>query len=411
MALGVFTLIISAVLYDLCLNFKTRVVVIRSITTYRLQHKLEESFGFSQWHYDTRNALLVKVLDESGASGWGECYGPAEVTQSAIDSFYAPLLLGWNPLKNEAAWQHCWRASLDFARKGIMMGAMSGLDMALLDLKGKLLNVSVSELMGGRVRDQVQCYATGMYFRKQPEPQLLETILTEAGGYVEQGYKALKIKIGKNLAFDKLQIEAVRRMFPDMRLMADSNHAYDLPEAIEIGRVLEKHDYAWFEEPLSPQHADLSRQLADKVNVPIAAGECEQTRWGFQELLSKGGVQIAQPDLAYCGGPTEALKIRTVASSHGINVVPHCWGTQLNLASATHFLATNYVEPGRAEVAGPLLEVDRTPNPMRDEMYAVGLEIGKGVVTVPTAPGLGVEPDRSAVEGFCLQKTEKTNVG
>ena len=121
--------------------------MIECIRTYRLRHPLEESFGFSQWHYDVRNALLIAVVDDSGAVGWGECYGPAEVTQCAVDSFYAPLLLGRNALQNEAAWQHCWRASLDFARKGVMMGAMSGLDMALLDLKGKLLDVSASELL------------------------------------------------------------------------------------------------------------------------------------------------------------------------------------------------------------------------------------------------------------------------
>jgi D-galactarolactone cycloisomerase len=381
--------------------------MIRAIKTYRLQHKLEESFGFSQWHYNLRNALLVEVVDDSGAVGWGECYGPAEVTQCAVASFYAPLLLGWDPLRNEAAWQHCWRASLDFARKGVMMGAISGLDMALLDLKGKLLNVSVSELMGGRVRDQVRCYATGMYFRKQSETQLLDTILTEARGYVDRGYIALKIKVGKNMAFDKLQVKAMRQAFPAIRLMADSNHAYDLPEAIEMGRVLDEQGYGWFEEPLSPEHAGLFRQLADKVDVPIATGECEQTRWGFQDLLEKGGVQIAQPDLAYCGGPTEALKIRAIASSHGINVVPHCWGTQLNLASGAHFLATTYVEPGRAEVAEPLLETDLTRNPMRDEMYLTAVKIAAGVATVPTGPGLGVEPDRQAMKQFCIQETEK----
>jgi D-galactarolactone cycloisomerase len=381
--------------------------VIQCIRTYRLRHQLEEPFGFSQWQYNTRNALLVEIIDVSGACGWGECYGPAEVTQSAIQSFYAPLLLGWSPLQNEAAWQHCWRASLDFARKGIMMGAMSGLDMALLDLKGKLLGVSASELMGGRVCDTVSCYATGMYFRELPEAQLLELLLAEAAGYVKQGYAALKIKVGKNIPFDVQLVREMRRAFPETRLMADSNHAYDLPEAITVGRVLEEQSFAWFEEPLSPEHHGMFRQLADKLDVPIAAGECEQTRWGFQHLLSAGGVQIAQPDLAYCGGPTEAMKIRTVASALGINVVPHAWGTMLNLASAAHFLASTHVEPGRAEVAQPLLEVDRTPNPMRDEMYAVGLQISAGVVTVPTAPGLGVEPDRAAMKTFTVQETEE----
>ncbi|VGO11983.1 D-galactarolactone cycloisomerase [Pontiella desulfatans] len=385
--------------------------MISSIKTYRLQHKLEESFGFSQWHYDTRNNLIVEIIDDSGTVGYGECYGPATVTQNAVDTFYAPLLLGRDPLKNEAAWQHCWRASLDFAMKGPMMGAISGLDMALLDLKGKLLGISVSELMGGRLRDEVACYATGMYFRKQPEEELLQTILEEATDYVGQGFGALKIKIGKNMPFDKRLIVAMRNTFPDVRLMADSNHAYDLSEAVEIGRLLSEHDYKWFEEPLSPTHPDLFRQLADKVDVPIAAGECEQTRYGFQALLSKGGVQIAQPDLAYCGGPTEALKIRAVASSMGINTIAHCWGTQLNLACALHYLATTYIEPGRATPTEPLLERDLTPNPMRDAMYSMGIAIENGVAKVPVGPGLGVEPDRMEMEKYCVQKTEKTHVG
>jgi len=288
-----------------------------------------------------------------------------------------------------------------------MMGAISGLDMAMLDLKGKLLGVSVSELMGGRVRDEVNCYATGMYFRKVSESKLLDMIIDEAAGYLDSGFKALKIKVGKNISFDKQLITLMRTTFPETRLMADSNHAYDLPEAIEIGRLLDEKNYKWFEEPLSPNHGDKFRQLADKLDIPLATGECEQTRWGFQNLLVKGGVQIAQPDLAYCGGPTEALKIRAIASSLGINVIPHAWGTMLNMASATHFLATTYVEPGRAEVESPLLETDRTPNPMRDEMYLSQLEVADGKVTVPKAPGLGVEPDKKAMEQFCVQETEK----
>ena len=380
--------------------------MIECIRTYHLLHKLKEPFGFSQWYYDSRQALLIEVVDDSGAIGWGECYGPAEVTQSAINSFYAPLLIGRNPLQNEAAWQHCWRASLDFARRGIMMGAMSGLDMALLDLKGKLLNVSASELMGGRFRDELGCYATGMYFKKVPEPQLLEEILEKAADYVGQGYQALKIKVGKNIAFDKKLATEMHRTFPAIRLMADANHAYDLPEAIEVGRVLDECRFAWLEEPLSPELHLQYRQLSDKLDLPLATGECEQTRWGFQTLLAAGGVQIAQPDLAYCGGPTEAIKIRSIASSLGINVVPHAWGTILNLASAAHFLASADVEPGRGEVVEPLLEVDSTPNPMRDEMYSVFMEITEGKVKVPTAPGLGVEPDRLAMESFCVQKTE-----
>ena len=216
----------------------------------------------------------------------------------------------------------------------------------------------------------------------------------------------MKIKVGKNLEFDTRQIAAMRDAMPDTMLMADSNHAYDLPEAIRIGRLLDEHGYAWFEEPLSPEYEAQFRQLHEKVDVPIATGECEQTRYGFQRLLSSGGVQIAQPDLAYCGGISEALKIRTVASSLGVNIIPHCWGTMLNLAAATHFLASGYREPGRAEDEGAILELDRTPNPLRDELFETPVELDRATVRVPTAPGLGVIVDRSAMQSFRVNETE-----
>ena len=381
-------------------------IMIQAIRTYHLHCKLDQPFGFSQWTYDQRNNLIVEVIDDSGAVGWGECYGPSTVTQSGIHSFYAPLLLRKDPRQNEAIWQLIWRSSLDFARKGVMMGAMSGIDMALMDLKGKLCGLSVSELMGGRLRDSVPCYATGMYFKDLEESALIQQILEEAQGYVSQGFTSLKIKVGKNLDFDQKLIVAMRENFPKIRLMADANHAYDLKEATRMGKVLQEHDYYWFEEPLSPNHMDQFRQLSDRLDIPLATGEAEQTRWGFQDLLSLGGVQFAQPDLAYCGGPSEALKIRAIASSHGVNVVPHAWGTMLNMASAVHFIASSYTEPGRAEAMSALLEVDRTPNPMRDEMYATSISIHDGHAKVPTVPGLGVEPDRSLMKTFTIHSTE-----
>ena len=123
--------------------------MIESIRTYLLEHNLNEPIGFSQWYYTKRKALLIEIVDSSGAIGWGECYGPAGVTQSAVETFYAPLLIGKNALENESLWNSLWHASHDFSMKGVMMGAISGLDMALLDPEGKLLNVSASVLMGG----------------------------------------------------------------------------------------------------------------------------------------------------------------------------------------------------------------------------------------------------------------------
>ena len=210
----------------------------------------------------------------------------------------------------------------------------------------------------------------------------------------------------KNPAFDVRWIAAIREALPHTTLMADANHAFDLPEAVRVGLVLDEHNYAWFEERLSPEFELQYRQLHEKLDLPLATGECEQTRFGFQRLLSAGGVQIAQPDLAYCGGISEALKIRSVASSLGVNVIPHCWGTMLNLAAATHFLASGYREPGRAEDGGAILELDRTPNPLRDELFEVPVTIDNATVRVPTAPGLGVVVDRSAIQSFLKNETE-----
>lgn len=376
------------------------------IRTHHLRHELDEPFGFSQWFYSARNTLLVEIIADDGTVGWGECYGPAEVCQAAITRFYGPRLLGRDPLATDRLWHHLWQCSLDFARAGIMMGAMSGIDLALWDLRGKALGRSVSELMGGCYRESIPCYATGMYFKEVPQEALLESLVAEAVEYREQGFAAVKIKIGKNLAFDVRLIAAMRAALPETALMADSNHAYDLPEAVRVGQVLDEHGFAWFEEPLSPEYEFQFRQLHDKIGVALAAGECEQTRHGFRRLLAPGGVQIAQPDLAYCGGISEALKIRTIASSLGVNVIPHCWGTMLNLAAATHFLAAGYREPGRAEDAGGVLELDRTPNPLRDEVFEIPLEIDRGTVRVPSAPGLGVVVSRPALQSFRVNETE-----
>ncbi|RMF90966.1 MAG: mandelate racemase/muconate lactonizing enzyme family protein [Planctomycetota bacterium] len=379
---------------------------ITRIRTHHVRCRLEEPFGFSQWYYDTRNSLLVEIETSDGTVGWGECYGPAAVYQAAIASHYGPLLIGEPAVEVDRLWHKMWQASLDFARGGVMMGAMSGLDMALWDLKGKLLGRSVSELLGGRYRNTVEAYATGMYFVQTSEDRLLDAICTEAQTYWARGFRAMKIKVGKNPAFDHKLIAAVREAVPDAVLMADANHAYSLSEALDIGRTLAEFGYTWFEEPLAPDHEHLFKTLQDSLSIAVAAGECEQTRYGFRRLLSTGGVRIAQPDLAYCGGISEAVKIRTLASALGVDVLPHCWGTMLNLASAVHFLATTYCEPGRAEMPEVLLELDRTPNPLRDELFAVPLAIEGNKVHVPTAPGLGVEVDRNKLTEFEVSQTE-----
>ena len=384
---------------------------IACIRTYHLRCKLPEMLASPQERFDHRTALLVQLVTDTGVEGWGECAGPPEVTQTAVHSFYGPRLIGKDALQTDGLWHDMWRSSLRWARRGVMIAAISGIDMALWDLKGKALNRPVSEMMGGRLRDRVPCYATGLYVRDRPETELVPLLVEEAHGYVEAGYRAVKTQIGRNLAFDSALIRSLRAALPTTPLLADANRAYDLTEAMNIGRLLEEMNFASFEEPLSPEFPAQYRQLSDRLRIPISAGETEQTRWGFQSLLASGGVSIAQPDLSFCGGPTEAERIRAVSSSLGVNLTPHTDGTMLNLAAALHFLASDFRQPGRIEPSLIFLGRDGAPNPLRDAIFSVALEIDGGMAQVPTAPGLGVTVDVDEMRAFCACEQELTRAG
>jgi D-galactarolactone cycloisomerase len=381
---------------------------IACIRTYHLRCKLPEVLASPQERFDHRTALLVQIVADSGAEGWGECAGPPEIGQPTIQAFYGPRLLGKDALQTDILWSEMWRASLRWARRGVMLGALSGIDMALWDLKGQVLNRPLSEMMGGRLRDRVSCYATGLYVRDRPETELIPLLVEEAHDYVEAGYRAVKTQIGRNLAFDTSLVRALRAALPTTPLFADANRAYDLTEATSIGRALEEANFAWFEEPLSPEYPGQYRQLSDRLRVPIAAGETEQTRWGFQAMLSPGGVGIAQPDLSFCGGPSEAQRIRAISAAQGVNLTPHSDGTMLNLAAALHFLASDFRQPGRIEPSMMFLGRDGAPNPLRDAIFSTTLEIDGGTAYVPTTPGLGVTVDVDEMRGFCVSEQELT---
>jgi D-galactarolactone cycloisomerase len=282
------------------------------------------------------------------------------------------------------------------------MAAISGIDIALWDLKGQLTGQPLYRLLGGTAVDQVPCYATGHYFRKAPEDIVLKTILAEASQHVALGFSALKLKIGKNPAFDHKAIVAVRNQFPDVILMADANHAYNLNEAVKIGRTLDEYSYTFFEEPIAPHHYNDFAKLRAKLDLAIATGECEQTRYGFRTLVESGGVDILQPDLAFCGGISEGVKIRALADSFGISVTPHAWGTWIGFAAALHFHATAPPNPGRHENQLCFLECDNSENPVKDNAFAEKIEIRDGSAILPQGPGLGVRVETSVLKQFVV---------
>lgn len=370
------------------------------IRTHLLRSQLKRPFGFSQFYYEKRAHLLVEVVAEDGVTGWGECYGPARPIQEALRTCVERLVVGHHVFDTELVWHKVWQRHLDHARHGPLMAALSGVDMALWDLKGKLTELPLQRLLGGARAEEVPCYATGHYFPRLSEDEMVNVILDEAARHVEAGFRALKIKIGKNLAFDRRLVEAVRSRLPDLILMADANHAYSLNEAIRIGRVLEDNGFLFFEEPLAPHALEDYALLRSKLDVAIASGECEQTRFGFRRLIESGGVDIVQPDLAFCGGVSEGLKIRALANAFGVDVTPHAWGTWIGFAAALHFHSVAPPNPGRLENELPFLECDNSENPIRDQIFSRRIKVERGNALLSDVPGLGIEVNREAMTRF-----------
>lgn len=373
---------------------------IAQIQTHLLCSRLKKPFGFSQFYYEERENLLVEVKAEDGTTGWGECYGPAKPTAEAIKTCVKKDIVGQNVFDTELVWHKVWQRYLDHARHGSLMAGLSGVDIALWDLKGKLTGLPLHRLLGGARVTKVPCYATGHYFRKLSEDEMIQEILNEAAHHVDVGFRALKIKIGKNLAFDRRLAETMRAKFPDLTLMADANHAYSLNEAVQIGRVLEDNGYLFFEEPLAPHAFEDYVLLRKKLDVAITSGECEQTRFGFRRLIESGGVDIVQPDLAFCGGISEGLKIRALANAFGVDVTPHAWGTWIGFAAALHFHSIAPPNPGRFEDELLFLECDNSESPVRDQIFSEKITVKDGNALVPVRPGLGIEVNKDAMERF-----------
>lgn len=362
-----------------------------------LRHRLSQPFGFSQWWFEARTCCLVMVRTDEGLTGYGECYGPPEPIKAVIDSVYTPLILrGADPLDNEPLWERMYNRMRDYGQKGVAVAAISGVDIALWDLKGKATGLPVCKLLGGPFRDRVQAYATGLYFTETDD--LPGVLAAEAAGYVAQGFHAVKMKVGLGLAADTANIRAVRAAIgSDITLMADANHAYDPKEAIRLGRVLEAHGADWFEEPVPPEDIAGYVEVKAALDIAIAGGEAEYTRWGFRELLGRRAVDIVQPDTCSAGGLTECKRILALASAHGIRYTPHVWGSAVGLAANLHLAAVVPDNPPSLYPTPLLFEFDRTENLFRDCLATQPIEQRDGVIAVPTGPGLGLEIDDAVI--------------
>jgi len=375
---------------------------ILSVEPIIVSQKLKEPILFSQWEYQTRTICLVKVTVEGGIYGWGEGYGPANLVKSGIE-YFTPFILELNALDHEVIWQQMYLRSLDYARRGVLLAALSAIDIALWDIKGKYFNLPVYSLLGGKKNEFIRPYATGLYFSNGRDSK--DKLVEEANSYKEQGFQGIKMKVGLGIAKDTEYVKAVKKAIGDeVELMIDSNHAYSLKEALQLCNRLKDVNISWFEEPVSPEHYSDYRQLRERTNIPISGGECEYLRYGFLQLFEHQSVDIAQPDICAAGGLTEVKRIAAMANTFGVELIPHGWGTGVALHAAIHLIANLDIIPGRMYQSTPWMELDRTENELRDILTMPLIIPENGLLRAPDKPGLGVEIDEKALDKYRIDQ-------
>jgi L-alanine-DL-glutamate epimerase-like enolase superfamily enzyme len=330
-----------------------------------------------------RDAVLVKVTTDEGITGWGEAHHGRAHTAVAklIDTTLKQLVLGMDPLETAAVWEKMYRFQL--ASHGMGAGAclaISGIDMALWDIRGKALRLPLYKLLGG-TRKAVPAYAGGVSLGYQPPASLVE----EAGKALEQGYQALKLRVGDAVPRDIERMRAVRKSFETIGILTDANIGYSVEDVRRVMPVMDELQVRWLEEPFPAHDYRSYREAKSFGRTPLAAGENHYTRFEFNRVIEDGAITILQPDLSKTGGITEALRIAALASAWKLPVHPHSSMTGVNHAATIHFLASidngGYFEG----------DVSRA-NKFRDELVDnPGLVDRDGHVWPLDKPGIGVE--------------------
>lgn len=340
-----------------------------------------------------RDAVMVKVTTEDGIVGWGESHHGRAHTAIAklIETTLRQLILGMDAFDTTGINARIYKYQL--ASHGMGAGcamAMSGIDMALWDAKGKALNLPLYKLLGGAAR-AVPAYAGGVALGYQPPAQLID----EAGPHIEAGYRALKLRVGDTVRDDIARMEAVRDAFgKDMTILTDANIGYSIDQVRQVMPEMDRLNIGWLEEPFPAHDHHLYAHARGYGATPLAAGENHFTRFEFTRVLEDGVITIWQPDLSKCGGITEALRIAGMASAFKIPIHPHSSMTGVNQAASIHFLA--------AIENGGYFEADISKaNRFRDELGSTPWTIGAdGKVRPNETPGIGVEVDERFLEAF-----------
>ena len=357
---------------------------------------LQEPTAFATTLVTAREYVVAWVETDEGSRGLGFTVGgryPGEghLIHTAIQHNLKHLVIGESPFAVERLWERMFQTTLLMGRRGAVMRAISALDIALWDIIAKSAGRPLYQLLGG-YNDEVPAYASGGYYR---EGKGLKGLAAEMERYMDLGFTSVKMKIGRvDPRQDAERVRVARETVgPDVRLAVDANNAWsDAASAIRAARMLEKYDIWWFEEPVFPDNIPASAEVAAALDVPVATGEIEATRWGFRDLLERRAADILQPDATVAGGVTEWIKIAHMAACWDIPIAPH-WMANIHV----HLLAA---VPNGLTVEFFVLEEDvfNFERLVREPLQPVN-----GVIQVPQRPGHGVELDDEAVTRYRIE--------
>jgi L-rhamnonate dehydratase len=349
----------------------------------------------------SQDDLVILVSTDEGITGIGEVDSAPEAVRAvvnapgshAIANSLRNLLIGEDPLDVERLWHKMYRGLIYVGRRGIAMHAISGIDIALWDIKGKALGKPVCELIGTPLHERIRAYASMLM------PDDPAVVRERVSALREQGFTAVKLGWGPLGADADRDVElasaAVEAGGEGVAILIDAGLGYvsDARKAIRVARGLEELGVFWLEEPFEPDEYEAYAELADEVDIRVAAGEQDTTWWGFRELIERGHVDLVQPDVTRCGGITEMLRIAELARSRGVETVPHAWKSGIIKAASLH---VNAVLPDAL-----FQEYCIAETPINTSLTKERLPIdAEGFLTVPTAPGLGVELDTEVLERY-----------
>lgn len=364
------------------------------VEVFHLNAPLTVPFRWATGTAREREAVLVKIETDAGLVGWGEALHAAAAR--VISNFLSPLLIGKDALNRAALVTLMRVAALSSGeRRGVNFAATGACEIALWDIAARAAEEPLHKLLGEAQREHVAVYASGLYY---PAGEARQDPCAEASGYLERGFTRIKMKIGGlPLTEDLKRISAVRAVLGyNNSLMVDANQVYDADAAASLSIALKDLDVIWFEEPLPADDIAGYRRLSARARIPLAAGENLHGRESFSVFLSEGLLKVAQPNVGNVGGLAEALAVAQAAYANGLRVALHYWGTPVALAASLHLAACL-----PAGEDSPLVELDCTPNPLRESLSESWMEVLGGTLAVPAGPGLGLHLDEQALMRFC----------